>query len=236
MLGWPMPLGALQILWLNLITDVFPAMALALEPSAPDMMKRPPRDPAEQLLNPRFVGLIAWQGLLLAAATLVAFRVGLSRHGTEGAGLRRAETMAFMTLALAQVVTRLQRAFAAADRVHEPPVHERLAVGGRARLRPPPGGRGLGAAAPAGAAYRPAEPVGLGRHHRLFPGPRRRRGDRQARAKSVGVGRLRGIVRARKLSRATMRNIRQNLVFAFLYNVLGVPVAAGVLYPSSGCS
>ena len=52
MLGWPMPLGALQILWLNLVTDVFPAMALALEPSAPDMMKRPPRDPAEKLLNP----------------------------------------------------------------------------------------------------------------------------------------------------------------------------------------
>ena len=52
MLGWPLPLGALQILWLNLVTDVFPAMALALEPSAPDMMKRPPRDPAEKLLNP----------------------------------------------------------------------------------------------------------------------------------------------------------------------------------------
>ncbi len=47
-------------------------------------------------------------------------------------------------------------------------------------------------------------------------------------------GDLRGIVRARKLSRATMRNIRQNLVFAFLYNVLGVPVAAGVLYPFFG--
>jgi Cu+-exporting ATPase len=44
-------------------------------------------------------------------------------------------------------------------------------------------------------------------------------------------GDLRGIVRLRKLSRATMRNIRQNLVFAFLYNVLGVPIAAGVLYP-----
>jgi Cu+-exporting ATPase len=47
-------------------------------------------------------------------------------------------------------------------------------------------------------------------------------------------GDLRGIVRARRLSRATMRNIRQNLVFAFAYNVLGVPVAAGVLYPVFG--
>ena len=47
-------------------------------------------------------------------------------------------------------------------------------------------------------------------------------------------GDLAGIVRARKLSRATMSNIRQNLFFAFLYNSLGVPVAAGVLYPFFG--
>jgi Cu+-exporting ATPase len=55
---------------------------------------------------------------------------------------------------------------------------------------------------------------------------------------SAGVtlvkGDLRGIVRARKLSRSTMRNIRQNLFFAFLYNTLGVPIAAGVLYPVFG--
>jgi Cu+-exporting ATPase len=47
-------------------------------------------------------------------------------------------------------------------------------------------------------------------------------------------GDLRGLVRARRLSRATMRNIRQNLFFAFVYNALGVPVAAGVLYPAFG--
>jgi len=47
-------------------------------------------------------------------------------------------------------------------------------------------------------------------------------------------GDLVGIVRARKLSQATMRNIRQNLFFAFLYNSLGVPIAAGVLYPFFG--
>ncbi len=47
-------------------------------------------------------------------------------------------------------------------------------------------------------------------------------------------GDLTGIVRARILSRATMRNIRQNLFFAFAYNVVGIPVAAGVLYPSFG--
>ena len=47
-------------------------------------------------------------------------------------------------------------------------------------------------------------------------------------------GDLRGILRARRLSRATMRNIRQNLFFAFVYNAFGVPVAAGVLYPTFG--
>ena len=47
-------------------------------------------------------------------------------------------------------------------------------------------------------------------------------------------GDLRGIVRARRLSRATMCNIRQNLFFAFIYNVLGVPLAAGVLFPVFG--
>jgi len=47
-------------------------------------------------------------------------------------------------------------------------------------------------------------------------------------------GDLRGIVRARRLSRATMRNIRQNLWWAFIYNALGVPIAAGVLYPVLG--
>jgi Cu+-exporting ATPase len=55
---------------------------------------------------------------------------------------------------------------------------------------------------------------------------------------SAGVtlvkGDLAGIARARALSQATMRNIRQNLLFAFIYNVMGVPVAAGALYPFFG--
>jgi P-type Ca2+ transporter type 2C len=78
-------------------------LGLALEPSAPDVMTRPPRDPQEPLLTWRVVGLIAWQGALITSVTLFAFFVGMRWHGTEGDGLRQATTMAFMTLALAQV-------------------------------------------------------------------------------------------------------------------------------------
>ena len=59
-----------------------------------------------------------------------------------------------------------------------------------------------------------------------------------SRWKALGVtllkGDLGGIVRARRLSQATMRNIRQNLFFAFIYNAAGIPIAAGILYPAFG--
>jgi Ca2+-transporting ATPase len=103
MLGWPLPLVAFQILWLNLVTDIFPAFALALEPSSPDVMKRSPRDPQESLLTPSFVGLVVWQGMLLSSVTLLAFAIGMHSNGIDESGLRRATTMAFMTLALTQV-------------------------------------------------------------------------------------------------------------------------------------
>ncbi|HYH69453.1 MAG TPA: cation-transporting P-type ATPase [Urbifossiella sp.] len=101
--GWPLPLAALQILWLNLVTDVFPALALALEPSDPGVMESPPRDPKESQMNRGFVGLIAWQGAVLGGVTLLAFFFGMRWYGAEGDGLRHATTLAFMTLALAQV-------------------------------------------------------------------------------------------------------------------------------------
>jgi len=103
MLGLPLPVGALQILWLNMITDVLPALALALEDSAPDMMLEPPRDPKAPLVTGQMVWLIAWQGFMLSGATLTAFALGLHWYGGSGDGLRSASTMAFMTLALSQV-------------------------------------------------------------------------------------------------------------------------------------
>jgi Ca2+-transporting ATPase len=118
LVGWPLPLVPLQILWLNLVTDVFPALALAVEPAAPYTMRRPPRDPNEQLLGRRFLGLLFWQGMLLAMLTLAAFGIGLGWYGDDEPGLARARTMAFMTLALSQIFhafnarSRTQSAFA----------------------------------------------------------------------------------------------------------------------------
>ncbi|MBN8612380.1 MAG: HAD-IC family P-type ATPase [Deltaproteobacteria bacterium] len=100
--AWPVPLVALQILWLNIITDVFPALALALEPSASGAMRVPPRDPHEPIVPRRLALTIGWQGLLIAAVSLTAFAIGRERHG-DADGSRAATTMVFMTLSLAQL-------------------------------------------------------------------------------------------------------------------------------------
>ncbi|MBC7844265.1 MAG: HAD-IC family P-type ATPase [Gemmatimonadaceae bacterium] len=103
MLGWPLPIAVLQILWLNMVTDLFPALALAMEPAADDVMQQPPRDPEAPLMTRSFGWLIGWQGVLLAAATLVPFRVGMRWYGADGTGLEHAVTIAFMTLAMVQI-------------------------------------------------------------------------------------------------------------------------------------
>src|SRR5688572_24373083 len=95
--GLPLPLLPLQILWLNIVTDTFPALALAVEPREGDVMKRPPRDPDEAILSRPFLGQIALYATLIAAATLGAFLIALDRGSEE-----RAITIAFVTLALAQ--------------------------------------------------------------------------------------------------------------------------------------
>jgi Ca2+-transporting ATPase len=85
------PLFPLQILWLNLVTDTFPALALAVEPGEKGVMRQPPRDPGEAILSAAMLRLIALYAALIASVTVVAFALG----GT---------TCAFMTLALAQIL------------------------------------------------------------------------------------------------------------------------------------
>jgi Ca2+-transporting ATPase len=96
--GLPLPLLPLQILWLNLVTDTLPALALALEPADRGVMERPPRDPASSMLSNWVVRRIAVYAALITASTLAAFVWGLE-SGTES----HAVTLAFMTLALAQI-------------------------------------------------------------------------------------------------------------------------------------
>ncbi len=97
--GLPLPLLPLQILWLNLVTDVFPALALAVEPPEEDVMARPPRSPDAAILSRSFLALVAQYGLVITISTLSAYLFAL-RGGGE---IERAITIAFMTLALAQL-------------------------------------------------------------------------------------------------------------------------------------
>ena len=98
-LGWPLPLLPLQILWVNLVTDVFPALALAVEPPAPDVMQRKPRSPNEALLSRGFLGLILWQGALLAAVVLASYYWALREYGPG----EHAHTVALLSLVSVQL-------------------------------------------------------------------------------------------------------------------------------------
>jgi Ca2+-transporting ATPase len=93
----PTPLTPLQILWINIVTDTFPALALALEPGERDVMRRPPRSPNEAILSRRFMGEVAFYGGLITASTLAAFGWGLAYAPAHSV------TMSFMTLSLAQI-------------------------------------------------------------------------------------------------------------------------------------
>ena len=96
--GMPLPLWPLQLLWLNMITDTFPALALAMEPAESNVMTRPPRRPDEAILSTPFLFQIFMYGLVITAVTMGAFLWGLAYRPAQ------ATTIAFMTLALAQIL------------------------------------------------------------------------------------------------------------------------------------
>jgi P-type Ca2+ transporter type 2C len=96
--GTPIPLQPLQLLWLNIVTDTFPALALAVEPGDASVMRRPPRNPDEAILSRPFLVSIFVYGVALTAATLGAFSWALFTNRDH------AGTVAFMTLALAQIL------------------------------------------------------------------------------------------------------------------------------------
>jgi Ca2+-transporting ATPase len=101
LIGLPLPLLPIQILWMNLVTDGFPALALAVDPKAPGLMQQPPRRPDDRLLDRGRLLAIGGQGLMMAGIALGAFAYCL--YGL-GQGLERARTVAFTVMVLVQLV------------------------------------------------------------------------------------------------------------------------------------
>ncbi|HEU4395544.1 MAG TPA: cation-translocating P-type ATPase [Planctomycetota bacterium] len=106
--GWPLPLVPIQLLWINLVTDGLPALALATDPADRDLFRVPPRRPGAEIADREFLGAMVGGGLLIAACTIAAFLFGLWGVGS----LETARTYAFSVLVAGEVL----RAFAARSR------------------------------------------------------------------------------------------------------------------------
>jgi Ca2+-transporting ATPase len=112
-LGWPIPLLPIQLLWLNLVTDAFPALALGMERPEPGVMDQPPRDPQEPILNSNMKKMILIQSGVLTLAVLGSFCYALTRL-TPGYSLgapvspeldlTMARTFAFATMIAAELL------------------------------------------------------------------------------------------------------------------------------------
>ncbi|TAK59909.1 cation-translocating P-type ATPase [Methylobacter sp.] len=100
LLGWPLPLLPLHLLWINLVTDGLPALALATDPIDPGVLNRPPRSSQEGLFNRDFLTLILFTGLLTAGVTLGMFAYELYINDS----LEQARDAAFTTLVIAELL------------------------------------------------------------------------------------------------------------------------------------
>ena len=99
--GWPLPLMPIQLLWINLVTDGLPALALGMEPPERDLMSRPPRPPRERVLTLRRTLVTLGIGALVAACAAVGFAMV---YAGDPARLPRARTMAFSVLTFGQLL------------------------------------------------------------------------------------------------------------------------------------
>ena len=103
LMNLPVPLIPIQLLWLNLVTDSFPALALGVERGEADIMNEPPRDPDEPILDTEIKITVAIQSIAITVATLLAYFVGLKWYG-QGEGLGHARTMAFSALIICELL------------------------------------------------------------------------------------------------------------------------------------
>lgn len=102
LLALPIPFAAVQLLFINLVTDSLPALAIGMEPSDPDVLRRKPRDPKQGILTRDFVRLLIGQGGLIAVCVIASYWLGLTGSSAENAAA--ASTMAFATLTLARLL------------------------------------------------------------------------------------------------------------------------------------
>ncbi|HRZ13878.1 MAG TPA: calcium-translocating P-type ATPase, SERCA-type [Candidatus Omnitrophota bacterium] len=100
LIGWPIPLLPIHILWVNLVTDGLPALALGLDPVDPHIMQRPPRSAGEKVVTGQGARLMVMQGAFIAFCSLAAFSFVLF---VEKEGIDRARTAAFVVLSCAQL-------------------------------------------------------------------------------------------------------------------------------------
>ena len=98
LIGLPRPLIPIQILWVNLVTDGLPALALGLDPAEEDLMNQMPREPDEAIFSGKMGFNIFSQGIFIGAITLVAFILGIRNYSLE-----IGQTMAFATLSFSQL-------------------------------------------------------------------------------------------------------------------------------------
>ena len=99
-LGIGQPLNAMQLLWLNLVTDIFPGLALALEPPEPDVLTQPPRDPTQPIIQSSDFQRIVGESAILSTSALAAYSYAIGNYGRGS----RSSTIGFMSLTLAQLL------------------------------------------------------------------------------------------------------------------------------------
>lgn len=102
LMNLPVPLLPIQLLWLNLVTDSFPALALGVEKGEPDIMNQPPRNPDEAILDKRMLVGVTFQAIAVAAASLSAYLLSLRMYGLEN--IEEARTITFATLIVAELL------------------------------------------------------------------------------------------------------------------------------------
>ena len=98
--GMGYPLSAMQLLWINLLSDIFPGLALALEPPEPDVLQAPPRDPEQPIIRKADFKRITFESAVISASSLGAYAYGISRYGMGA----QANAMAFQSLTLGQLL------------------------------------------------------------------------------------------------------------------------------------